>query len=79
VACFHNMLANSQNFIFQKLNGFFPSHDDALALAHHHKALRSVSELMKRTESHTSDETIGAVSSFMCHQVSTALWAMKHD
>jgi hypothetical protein len=63
------MLANSQNFIFQKLNGFFPSQDDALALTHHHKALRHASEMMKIPQKHSSDEAIGAVVSFMCHHV----------
>jgi hypothetical protein len=67
------MLANSQNFIFHKLNGFFPSQDDALALTHYHKALRNASEMMKVPESHNSDETLGAVTSFMCHQVSLPL------
>jgi hypothetical protein len=67
---FHNMLANSQNFIFQKLNGYFPSQDDALALTHHHKALRQANKLMKAPHTHNSDEAIGAVVSFMCHQVS---------
>jgi hypothetical protein len=67
---FHNMLANSQNFIFQKLNGYFPSQDDALALTHHHKALRQVCEMLKIPHNHNSDEAIGAVVSFMCHQVS---------
>jgi hypothetical protein len=77
VASFHNMLANSQNFIFQNLNGYFPSQDDALALVHHHKALRNGSELMKDSKMHNSDETLGAITSFMCHHVSTTPWAMR--
>ncbi|CAO2647075.1 Nn.00g079970.m01.CDS01 [Neocucurbitaria sp. VM-36] len=66
-AAFHNVLSNSQNFIFQKHNGFYPSQDDALALTHHHKALRHASEMMKDPVKLKSDETIGAVASFMCH------------
>ena len=64
------MLANSQNYIFQKLNGFFPSQDDALALTHHHKALRQAGEMMKNSKTLNSDDTIAAVASFMCHHVS---------
>ncbi|KAF1847854.1 uncharacterized protein K460DRAFT_384132 [Cucurbitaria berberidis CBS 394.84] len=66
-ATFHNVLSNSQNFQLQKLNGFFPSQDDGLALTHHHKALRHASEMMKDPAKHKSDEVIGTVASFMCH------------
>jgi hypothetical protein len=64
------MLANSQNFICQKQNGFYPSQDEGLALTHHHKALRQASDLMKTPGMHNSDEVIGAISSLICHQVS---------
>jgi hypothetical protein len=67
------MLANSQNFIFQKLNGYFPSQDEGLALTHHHKALRHARELMKNPQMHNSDETIGAIISLLCHQASITL------
>jgi hypothetical protein len=67
------MLANSQNFIFQKINGYYPSQDDALALTHHHKALRQTHEMMKDPLKHKSDETLGAVVSFMCHHVGQQL------
>ncbi|KAL6704519.1 hypothetical protein ACN47E_008148 [Coniothyrium glycines] len=67
-AAFHNVLANSQNFLFQKANGYFPSQDDTLALVYHHKALRYASEMMKDVSKHQSDEMLGAVASFMCHQ-----------
>jgi hypothetical protein len=67
------MLANSQNFLSQKINGIFPSQDDALALKHHLKALRHASDTMKDPSKHTSDETVAAVTSFMCHHVSTRL------
>jgi hypothetical protein len=70
------MLANSQNFIFQKMNGYFPSQDDALALMHHHKALRYASEMMKIPQNHNSDEAVAAVISFMCHQVSSSLYVL---
>jgi hypothetical protein len=73
-AAFHNVLANSQNFIFQKNNGFYPSRDDALALVHHHKALRQASELMKSPRNHNSDEALSIVTSFMCHQVNINMY-----
>lgn len=66
-AAFHNVLSNSQNFLFQQQNGFFPSQDDGIALTHHHKALRHASEMMKDASKHKSDEIIGTVASFMCH------------
>jgi hypothetical protein len=69
-AAFHNMLANSQNFVFQKINGYFPSQDDAIALTHHQEALRLAGEMMKRPGWHGTDEAIGIILSFMAHQVS---------
>ncbi|KAJ4377202.1 hypothetical protein N0V83_000025 [Neocucurbitaria cava] len=66
-AAFHNVLSNSQNFIYQKHNGFYASQDDAVALKHHHKALRYAGEMVKDPVKLKSDETIGAVASFMCH------------
>ncbi|CAA9962937.1 hypothetical protein PTMSG1_06305 [Pyrenophora teres f. maculata] len=66
-AAFHNMLANSQNFLFQKRNGYFPSQDDAVALKHHHKALRHTTLMMKDPAKHKSDEVICGVVSFMIH------------
>jgi hypothetical protein len=67
------MLANSQNFLFQKRNGYFPSQDDAIALKLHHKALRHTSDLMKNPAKHQSDEIVAAVISLMIHHVSS-LW-----
>jgi hypothetical protein len=64
------MLANSQNFIFQNINGYFPSQDDAIALTHHHEALRLAGEMMRRPGWHGTDEAIGTILSFMAHQVS---------
>lgn len=66
---FHNMLANSQNYIFQKLNGFYPSQDDSLALTHHHKALRQATEMMKDSQKFKSDDAVATIVSFMCHHV----------
>jgi hypothetical protein len=63
------MLANSQNYIFQKLHGYYPSQDDALALTHHHKALKNASEMMKDPKMLNSDASVAAVASFMCHHV----------
>ncbi|CAG5158171.1 uncharacterized protein ALTATR162_LOCUS5020 [Alternaria atra] len=77
-AAFHNVLSNSQNFLFQKLNGFFPSQDDALALTHRHKALRAASEMMKDPTKHKSDEIIGTVASFMCHHALLGTFADGH-
>ncbi|KAF2024131.1 hypothetical protein EK21DRAFT_79413 [Setomelanomma holmii] len=64
---FLNMLANSQNFIFQKQHGYFPSQDDPLALTYHHKALRRAGEMMKLPQTHNSEDAISVVVSFMCH------------
>ncbi|RMZ68228.1 tachykinin family [Pyrenophora seminiperda CCB06] len=66
-AAFHNMLANSQNFLFQKRHGYFPSQDDAVALKHHHKALRHTTSIMKDPTKYKSDEVICGVVSFMIH------------
>ncbi|KAF1363411.1 hypothetical protein EJ07DRAFT_152225 [Lizonia empirigonia] len=66
-AAFHNVLANSQNFIFQKMDGNFPSVDNALALVHHQKALRLARELLSDSTNHTSNEAVGTMVSFTCH------------
>ncbi|ENI07978.1 hypothetical protein COCC4DRAFT_20880 [Bipolaris maydis ATCC 48331] len=68
IPAFYNMLANSQNFLFEKRHGYFPSQDDAVALRHHHKALRHTTEMMKDPKMHQSDELIGSMVSFMIHQ-----------
>jgi hypothetical protein len=69
-AAFHNTLANSQNFVFQKMRGAFPSQDDAQALFHHQKALRLARELLSDPTKHTSNEVLGTIVSFTCHHVS---------
>jgi hypothetical protein len=69
-AAFHNALANSQNFVFQKMRGAFPSQDNAQALVHHQKALRLARELLSDSTKHTSDEALGTIVSFTCHHVS---------
>ncbi|KAI4942193.1 hypothetical protein J4E91_010167 [Alternaria rosae] len=69
-AAFHNMLSNSQNFLFQRRNGYYPSQDDAIALKYHNKALRHTTQMMNDPAKRTSDEAIGAVVSFMIHFVS---------
>ncbi|KAJ5060819.1 hypothetical protein J3E74DRAFT_450616 [Bipolaris maydis] len=73
IPAFYNMLANSQNFLFEKRHGYFPSQDDAVALRHHHKALRHTTEMMKDPKMHQSDELIGSMVSFMIHQISCGL------
>jgi hypothetical protein len=65
------MLANSQNFLFEKRHGYFPSQDDAVALKHHQKALNHTTQMMKDPKMHQSDELIASVISFMIHQVSS--------
>ncbi|KAF2125502.1 hypothetical protein P153DRAFT_348731 [Dothidotthia symphoricarpi CBS 119687] len=66
-ATFHNVLSNSQNFIFEKLHGHFPAQDNAQALTHHHTALRLANEMINDPTKYMSDETVGTVASFMCH------------
>ncbi|KAH6638809.1 hypothetical protein C7974DRAFT_387349 [Boeremia exigua] len=66
-AAFHHALANSQNFIFQQMNGFYPSQDNAQALAHHQKALSLARKLMSDPAKHTSNEALGTIVSFTCH------------
>ncbi|KAF9691459.1 hypothetical protein EKO04_010905 [Ascochyta lentis] len=66
-AAFHHILANSQNFIFQRKYGYFPSQDNALALVHHQKALRLARELMSDVSKHTSNEALSVIVSFTCH------------
>ncbi|KAL1793790.1 hypothetical protein ACET3X_008772 [Alternaria dauci] len=66
-ASFHHVLANSHNFLFQKLHGFFPSADDYVALAHRQRAYRCTSEMIKDPTKHKSDEMIGAVAAMMSH------------
>lgn len=74
-AAFHNVLANSQNFVFQRMRGAFPSQDDAQALVHHQKALRLARELLSDSTKHTSDEALRTIVSFTCHHVSeSAQW-----
>lgn len=69
-AAFHNTLANSANFLFQKTRGYFPSQDNAVALTHHHKALHAATELMKDPDKRMSIEALGTIESFICHHVS---------
>ncbi|KAH9882667.1 hypothetical protein J1614_000903 [Plenodomus biglobosus] len=66
-ASFHHVLANSQNYLFQKIHGYFPSQDDHVALTHRHKALVHANQMMQDTTKHTSDEMIGTVASFICY------------
>ncbi|KAH8640883.1 hypothetical protein IG631_03824 [Alternaria alternata] len=68
-ASFYNMLSNSQNFLFQKRNGYYPSQDDAIALRYHNKALGHTAQMMNDPSKRLSDEVIGAVVSFMIHFV----------
>ncbi|KAI8933326.1 hypothetical protein NX059_009950 [Plenodomus lindquistii] len=66
-AAFHMVLANSQNYMFQMIHGYFPSQDDHVALTHRHHALMHANEMMKDASKHKSDEMIGTVATFMCH------------
>lgn len=64
------MLANSQNFLYQKMYGFFPSEDNAQALIHHYKALHFARKLLNDATKQTSNEALCAIVSFTCHHVS---------
>ncbi|KAJ4986548.1 hypothetical protein SVAN01_07984 [Stagonosporopsis vannaccii] len=66
-AAFHHVLANSQNFLFQKMYGFFPSQDNAQALFHHHKALHFARKLLSDSTKQTNNEALCVVVSFTCH------------
>ena len=68
-AAFHNTLANSQNFVFKEMYGFFPSQDDAQALMHHQKALRLTRDMMSDSSKHTSLDALSTIVSFTCHHV----------
>ena len=72
-AAFHCLLAESQNFIFQKRNGFFPLQDDVPALAHYHKALWHASKMMQAPDMRNSDEILGAIAFFIGHHVTSAV------
>lgn len=69
-AAFHHVLANSQNFAFRKMHGYFPLQNDGVALIHHQKALRLTREILSDSTKHTSDEAVAAIVSFTCHHVS---------
>ncbi|KAF2871136.1 hypothetical protein BDV95DRAFT_573351 [Massariosphaeria phaeospora] len=67
-ASFHNVLANSHLFKLREHNGHYASEDDAVSLFHYTKAVRLVSNDINDPNKNTSDELLGAVASFMCHQ-----------
>lgn len=67
------MLANAQNFLSQKQNGFFPSQDDPVALSHHNKALRMASEMLMDPKRQNRDEVLATIAAFMCHYVGDAI------
>lgn len=66
-SAFHTVLANSQNFMFQKIHGYFPSQNDDVSLAHRHRPL--VLPTMEDPAKRPSNEFIGAVINFMSHLV----------
>ena len=64
------MHSNSQNFLFARKHGYFPSQDDNVALKYHHKALRHTLKQLQDPEAHQSEEIIGCIAAFMIHHVS---------
>jgi hypothetical protein len=56
--------------LLQKLHGKFPPQQDTVALAYHQKAMGATIEMMQDPFRRMSDETLGAIASFMCHFVS---------
>ncbi|ORY19314.1 hypothetical protein BCR34DRAFT_472425 [Clohesyomyces aquaticus] len=67
-AAFHNVLSNSRLFILMFHAGSYVSEDDSESLFHHTTALQLVNEKLKDPAHHKSDELIGTVCSFMCHE-----------
>ncbi|KAL5394411.1 hypothetical protein PMIN06_001583 [Paraphaeosphaeria minitans] len=67
VAAFYNVLANARLFQLKELTGAFVQKSDSLSLSMHSRAIRAMRERMEDPEHHASDETIGAVGSFMCY------------
>ncbi|OAG04843.1 uncharacterized protein CC84DRAFT_1121589 [Paraphaeosphaeria sporulosa] len=67
VATFYNVLANARLFQLKELTGAFVQKSDSLSLSMQSHAIRAMRERMQDAKHHASDETIGAVGSFMCH------------
>jgi len=68
-ATFYNVLANSRLYMLKELTGAFIQQDDALSLSHQNTAFRLMGEKMEDPKQHDSDELLGSIGSFMCHQV----------
>ncbi|KAJ4346443.1 uncharacterized protein N0V89_010372 [Didymosphaeria variabile] len=66
-ATFYNVLANARLYQLKELTGTFVQKSDLLGLSMQNHALRSMTDRIKDSEGHASDEMIGAVSSFMCY------------
>ncbi|KAF2448568.1 hypothetical protein P171DRAFT_461363 [Karstenula rhodostoma CBS 690.94] len=67
VATFYNVLANARLFQLKESTGTFVQKSDSLSLSMQNSAIRAMRERIEHPEHHASDETIGAVASFMCH------------
>jgi hypothetical protein len=68
-ATFHLVLANSQRFIHKQLHGSFDSTNNTLSLSHYTEALKLFRKKMSDPRHIMSDELIGTVAAFMCHDV----------
>jgi hypothetical protein len=64
------VLANSRLSIQIHLHGISASKNDADSLRFFSKALRLVNERLMDPNQHTQDIVIGAIASFLCHDVS---------
>ncbi|KAH7135051.1 hypothetical protein B0J11DRAFT_151027 [Dendryphion nanum] len=66
-AAFHTALSSSQLYICMNINQSYVFSDDATSLEHHSRALKLVNEMMNDPTKHTTNELLGAVAAFMCH------------
>jgi hypothetical protein len=56
--------------MLQKLHRNFSVQQDTVAFTFYHKALSATNEMIQDPSRRKSDETLGAIASFMCHFVS---------
>ncbi|KAF2685216.1 hypothetical protein K458DRAFT_388110 [Lentithecium fluviatile CBS 122367] len=64
---FYNVLANARLYMLKELTGAFVQQDDAVSLSQQNIAFRLIVEKMKDPKQHDSDELLGSIASFMCH------------
>lgn len=56
--------------MLQKLHRNLSVQQDTVAFTFYHKALSATNEMIQDPSRRKSDETLGAIASFMCHFVS---------